>query len=170
MLRVQPPGSQLLAPDMVFQHPVRATAAFGSSFAVLQPERAEGQPQMSQLPTILRDSVGQATTRVSSGRHTPHVLVADANPTSRQEREEHLRAAGARVLTARTGFEAIVKASCQMPDLIVLDESLGEVEVAETARMLTICPVTAQTPVLCLRSRRRVPLRILAGLRRKTLT
>jgi DNA-binding response OmpR family regulator len=98
------------------------------------------------------------------------VLVADADSTSRQEREQHLRSAGARVLTARTGFEAIVKASCHMPDLIVLDESLGEVEVAETARLLTICPVTAQTPVLCLRTRRRVPLRVLAGLRRRTLT
>jgi DNA-binding response OmpR family regulator len=70
---------------------------------------------------------------------------------------------------ARTGFEAIVKASCQMPDLIVLDESLGEVEVAETARLLTICPVTAQTPVLCLRARRKVPLRVLAGLRRRVV-
>jgi DNA-binding response OmpR family regulator len=98
------------------------------------------------------------------------VLIADADASSRVEREQHLRAAGAWVLSARTGFEAIVKASCHMPDLIVLDESLGEVEVAETARLLTVCPVTAQTPVLCLRARRRVPLRILAGLRRRTLT
>jgi DNA-binding response OmpR family regulator len=125
---------------------------------------------MSELPTITRDSVGPSTPRFASGGHTPHVLVADADPTSRQEREQHLRTAGARVLTARTGFEAIVKASCQMPDLIVLDESLGDVEVAETARLLTNCPVTAQTPVLCLRTRRRVPLRVLAGLRRRTLT
>ena len=125
---------------------------------------------MSQFPTTARSSVGLSTPRFSSGGHTPHVLVADADPSSRQEREQHLRSAGARVLTARTGFEAIVKASCHMPDLIVLDESLGEIEVTEIARLLTICPVTAQTPVLCLRARRRVPLRVLAALRRKTLT
>ena len=124
---------------------------------------------MSQLPTSARAAVGQLTPRFHGAAHTPHVLVADADPASRQEREQHLQAAGARVLTARTGFEAIVKASCQMPDLIVLDESLGELEVTETARLLTICPVTAQTPVLCLRARRRVPLRVLAGLRRKSL-
>jgi CheY-like chemotaxis protein len=124
---------------------------------------------MSQMPTIARDSVGPSTPRFASARHTPHVLVADADPTSRQEREQHLQSVGARVLIARTGFEAIVKASCHMPDLIVLDESLGELEVAETARLLTICPVTAQTPLLCLRTRRRVPLRVLAGLRRQTL-
>jgi DNA-binding response OmpR family regulator len=110
-----------------------------------------------------------STPRVTGGTHTPHVLIADADESSRQEREQQLSAAGARVLTARTGFEAIVKASCHLPDLIVLDESLGDVEVAETARLLTICPMTAQTPVLCLRTRRRVPLRVLAGLRRQTL-
>ena len=125
---------------------------------------------MSQMPTSARADVGLSTPRFSNGGRTPHVLVADADPASRQDREQHLRAAGARVLTARTGFEAIVKASCQMPDLIVLDESLGEEEVAETARLLTICPVTAQTPVLCLRTHRRVPLRVLAGLRRQVLT
>jgi DNA-binding response OmpR family regulator len=119
------------------------------------------------MPTSARAAVGAVTPRTPGPGHTPHVLVADANPASRQEREQHLKAAGARVVMARTGFEAIVKASCQMPDLIVLDESLGEVEVAETARLLTICPVTAQTPVLCLRARRKVPLRVLAGLRRR---
>ena len=124
---------------------------------------------MSQMPTAARPSVPTSTSRLAGGCNTPHVLIADADAASRQEREQHLRAAGARVLTARTGFEAIVKASCQLPDLIVLDESLGDVEVAETARLLTICPVTAQTPVLCLRTRRRVPLRVLAGLRRQTL-
>jgi CheY-like chemotaxis protein len=125
---------------------------------------------MPQSPTTARSSVGVSTLRFLNGAHTPNVLIADADSVSRQRREEHLRAAGAQVLTARTGFEAIVKASCHMPDLIVLDESLGDVEVAETARMLTVCPVTAQTPVLCLRTHRRVPLRVLAGLRRQTLT
>lgn len=125
---------------------------------------------MSQLPTTARTLVGQSTPKSAPGSHTPHVLIADADPTSRLEREEHLRAAGARVVLARTGFEAIVKASCQLPDLIVLDASLGDVEVAETARLLTFCPVTAQTPVICLRTRRRVPLRILARLRRQSIT
>jgi CheY-like chemotaxis protein len=125
---------------------------------------------MSQLPTIARTSAGLSTPRLTHGVHTPHVLVADADPVSRQHREQHLRAAGARVVTARTGFEAIVKASCQMPDLIVLDESLGDVEVAETARLLTISSVTAHTPVICLRTHRRVPLRVIAALRRQTVT
>jgi DNA-binding response OmpR family regulator len=122
------------------------------------------------MPTTARTAVGQSTPLSLTGGHTPHVLVAAADQGSRLQREQHLRTSGARVLTARTGFEAIVKASCQLPDLIVLDESLGEMEVAETARLLMACPMTAQVPVLCLRSRRRVPLRILTGLRRQFVT
>ena len=125
---------------------------------------------MSQMPTAARTPVAGSTSQAAAGTHTPHVLVADADPVSRQTREQHLLARGLRVLTARTGFEAIVKASCQMPDLIVLDESLGEVEVKETARLLTICPVTAHTPVLCLPARRRIPSRVLASLRRRIPT
>ena len=125
---------------------------------------------MSQMPTTSRASVDVATPPPPTGAYVPHVLVADADPVSRQEREQQLVARGVHVVTARTGFEAIVKASCQMPDLIVLDESLGEVEVSETARLLMICPVTAQTPVLCLPTRRRVPRRVLATLRRQILT
>jgi DNA-binding response OmpR family regulator len=121
------------------------------------------------MPTTTRTSVGGPTSSPIVGGHTPHVLVAAADAVARQEREQHLSAWGARVVTARTGFEAIVKASCQMPDLIVLDESLGEAEITQTARMLMVCPVTAQTPVLCLRQRRRVPLRILTGLRRQII-
>ena len=124
---------------------------------------------MSQLPTSGRTDDGLSTPRSSGPAHTPRVLIADADPSSREEREQHLRGAGAHVVIARTGFEAIVKASCQMPDLIVLAESLGEIEMAETARLLNICPVTAQTPVLCLRARRRVPLRVLASLRRRVV-
>ena len=125
---------------------------------------------MSQTPTTSRDVVRRQAPGGPIAGHTPYVLVADADQASRAEREQQLRGAGVRVLIARTSFEAIVKAACQLPDLIVLDESLGEVEVTETARLLTICPITAQTPVLRLRARRRVPLRVLAGLRRKTLT
>ena len=124
---------------------------------------------MSQSPTGLRPSVDPSTSRFPATTFMPRVLIADADPASLLDREQHLRAAGAGVLTARTGFEAIVKASCQLPDLIVLDESLGDLEVAETARLLTCCPVTAQTPVLCLRTGRKVPVRLLASLRRQTL-
>ena len=95
-----------------------------------------------------------------------HVLIADANARTRAARVEQLRAAGLRVSMARTSFEAIVKATCYVPDVILLDGSLGEIDAAETGQMLTICPVTSHIPVYRLTPGRPVPQRILAVTRR----
>jgi len=67
---------------------------------------------------------------------------------------------------ARTGFQAIVKASCHVPDLILIDDSLPDIEAAETRRLLTTCPVTAHIPVVRLPRGRRLSRRVLDDLRR----
>jgi CheY-like chemotaxis protein len=106
---------------------------------------------------------------LSSDLAVPHVLVADCDPVTRTERETQLRAAGLRVSVARTGFEAIVKASCHLPDLILLDDSLNDIEPPDTARLLHLCPVTAHIPIVRLARGRRLPRRLLSGLSRATM-
>ena len=93
------------------------------------------------------------------------MLIADGNAESRAAREADLRARGFRVSVARTGFEAIVKASCHLPDLILLDSSSGEIDAATTMQLLTTCPATAHIPVVRLAGGRRVPTRALTSLR-----
>ena len=119
---------------------------------------------MSESATPTRRA-GQAGA-IDASVPPPRVLVADGDDTSRTERERQLRAAGVRVSVARTGFEAIVKASCQVPDLILLDDSLGDIEAAETARLLHTCPVTAHIAIVRHAHGRRVPRRVLSGLSR----
>ena len=97
---------------------------------------------------------------------TGHVLIADGNAESRSRRQSQLRDAGFRVSVARTGFEAIVKASCHVPDLILIDDSLADIEAAETGRLITTCPVTAHIPVIRLSAGRRVPQRVFSRMRR----
>ena len=94
-----------------------------------------------------------------------HVLVADSNAASRQRRQSQLEAAGFRVSVARTGFEAIVKASCHLPDLILIDDSLEDIEADETGRLITTCPVTAHIPIVRMARGRRVPARVFARIR-----
>jgi CheY-like chemotaxis protein len=118
---------------------------------------------VSQTPTNVQ-SVTRPALRLN-GR-IPLVLIADGNAVSRELREAQLRAAGVRVSVARTGFEAIVKASCQVPDVILLDDSLSDIEPAETGRLLTTCPMTAHIPVVRLVRGRRLPRRILTRLSR----
>jgi CheY-like chemotaxis protein len=118
---------------------------------------------MSQTATSVQSATSVATH--VNGR-TPLVLIADGNAVSRELREAQLKAAGIRVSVARTGFEAIVKASCQVPDVILLDDSLSDIEATETGRLLTTCPVTSHIPVVRLLQGRRLPRRILTRLSR----
>ena len=92
-----------------------------------------------------------------SAAKAPHVLIADTNARTLAARAEQLLAAGLKVSQARTSFEAIVKASCHVPDFILLDGSLRELTVADTLRLLTTCPVTAHIPIFQLSPGRRVP-------------
>lgn len=123
---------------------------------------------LSELPTPSARTTRLTPEPIDSGT-APHVLIADCNPASRVAREQQLRTAGFRVSAARTGFEAIVKASCQVPDLILLDESLadGDIETAEVSRLLTTCPVTSHIPIVQLGRRNRMPQRLLSDLRRR---
>jgi CheY-like chemotaxis protein len=92
--------------------------------------------------------------------------VADGNDRSREARRAQLTAAGFRVLVARTGFEAIVKATCHVPNLILLDDALSGIDSTDTGRLLTTCPVTSHIPVVRLLPGRRVPQRAILRVRR----
>ena len=118
---------------------------------------------MSQLRT--NDEAIVRTPTASSASCAGHVLVADGNAASRERRQMQLEAAGYRVSVARTGFEAIVKATCHVPDLILIDESIADIEPAETGRLITTCPVTAHIPVVRVPRGRRVPARVFARIR-----
>ena len=121
---------------------------------------------MSRLATDRQSVVRGPTTPVDSSATAPHVLIADGDERTRVAREHQLRMAGFRVSVARTGFEAIVKASCQVPDYILLDDSLADIEATETGRLLTTCPVTSHIPVVRLLHGRGLPQRMLSRLRR----
>ena len=120
---------------------------------------------MSDSPTTTTPVVHLVTAHAEPDGQR-HILIADPNDQSRDRRRSKLRESGYDVTVARTGFEAIVKASCHVPDLVLLDGALGDVEVAETARLLATCPVTAHIPVVRLGTGRRLLRRVLTHLRR----
>ena len=89
----------------------------------------------------------------------PLVLIADANGRSRVRRAHQLEDRGFRVAVARTGFETIVKASCHLPDIILVG-SLGDQAVEETTELLSTCPATAHIPIVRLEYGGRLPRRL----------
>jgi CheY-like chemotaxis protein len=110
------------------------------------------------LQTVTAETADAADS--TSSMALPLVLVADADSSSRLRRTRQLERRGFRVAVARTPFEAIVKASCRLPDLIVVDGSLGEDGAQETAELLARCPATAHIPVVRLSAGRRLPVRL----------
>lgn len=109
---------------------------------------------MSELQTVTPENslpaamATSATSAASLALALPLVLIADADAASRLDRSRHFEGRGYRVAVARTPFETIVKASCHLPDLIVVDSSLGEDDVKETTELLATCPATAHIPVV----------------------
>jgi len=110
---------------------------------------------MSEVQT--ETSSRRVTDTDASPVAVPLVLVADANRVSRARRARQLEARGYRVCVARTPFETIVKASCHLPDVILVDASLGEHDIESTTTLLSTCPATAHIPVVRLAAGRRLP-------------
>ena len=77
----------------------------------------------------------------------PHILLADGNLTRREQYRVELIAAGFRVSVAATGFETVVKASYHLPDAVVIGDWLEGLDGSESARLIAMCPATAQIPV-----------------------
>ena len=119
-------------------------------------------PNMSELQTSASVSLTLPESD-SAAPAIPLLLIADANATSRTRRARQLEARGFRVSVARTWFEAIVKASCHLPDLIFVDQSLGDEDAAGAAELLATCPATAHIPVVRLGPGRRLPTRMLSA-------
>ena len=110
---------------------------------------------MSDLQTARVDSTDQQPV---SSIGLPLVLVVDPDGSSRARRADQLESRGFRVAVARTSFEAIVKASCLVPDLILMAASL----VQDTAELIATCPMTSHIPIVRLSAGRRVPPRVFA--------
>jgi CheY-like chemotaxis protein len=118
---------------------------------------------MSELQTVETANLLGRSTPASIG--LPLVLVADADAGARTRRTRQLEQRGFRVAVSRTVFETIVKASCHLPDLILVGASLGESEARETTELLSTCPATAHIPIVQLSRGRRIPIRISAAAR-----
>ena len=63
-------------------------------------------------------------------------------------------------------YRKVLETGGPFPDLILIDDSLADIEAAETGRLITTCPVTAHIPIVRIAAGRRVPPRVFTRLRR----
>jgi len=81
------------------------------------------------------------------------ILVVDDEPEAVELVQFNLQTAGFSVATAATGAEALKKARTVMPDLIVLDVMLPELDGFEICKLLRRDPATSGVPILLLTAR-----------------
>jgi CheY-like chemotaxis protein len=90
-------------------------------------------------------------TRVTSGTpDRPLVLIVDDNEQNRKLARDVLRSAGFRTLAAASGAEAIALADEQLPDVVLLDLRLPDLDGVDVARALRDRARTHRIPVVAL--------------------
>lgn len=83
----------------------------------------------------------------------PRILVVDDEPDTLDLIEFNLRGAGYDVSTSDNGSEALQKARRVLPDLIILDLMLPELDGLEVCKILRVDPATREIPILMLTAR-----------------
>lgn len=78
----------------------------------------------------------------------PLVLIVDDNDRNRKLARDVLGFAGFRTLGAATAAEGIALASEQLPDVILMDLRLPDLDGAEAVRRLRVGPRTSRIPVV----------------------
>lgn len=91
-----------------------------------------------------------ATGRQPADRGDLSVLIVDDNVKNRKLATEVLRGAGIRTFEAPTGAEAIALAAERLPDVILMDLQLPDMEGTDAVRRLGEDPRTARIPVVVL--------------------
>jgi two-component system cell cycle response regulator DivK len=81
---------------------------------------------------------------------TPLVLIVDDNEKNLRLARDVLRNAGFRTLEAATGAEGVALAAEQLPDVILMDIRLPDMDGTDAARALGADARTARIPVVAL--------------------
>jgi len=87
---------------------------------------------------------------LSEWRVKPRILVVDDEPEAVELVEFNLKQAGFDVISAADGVEALKKARSVLPELIILDVMLPEVDGMEICKMLRRDKGTAKIPIIML--------------------
>ncbi len=78
----------------------------------------------------------------------PLVLIVDDNAANRRLAVDVLRASGSRTVEATRAAEALSCASAQLPDVILMDLRLPDLDGTDALRTLRAEPLTASIPVV----------------------
>lgn len=119
----------------------------GSRFDVTLPWDPDAQ-SAEQIPQE-EDSPDEANLQ-SPLPNQPRVLLVEDNESNMEMLSTYLRIKGCKVLTARNGVEAIAVAEERLPDVILMDVQMPEMDGLEATRLLRQNAALRLTPIIAL--------------------
>lgn len=81
------------------------------------------------------------------------VLVVDDSTTDLKHLEEICSGAGYAVITAKSGVEAVKKANSELPDAVLLDVIMSDMNGFQVCRLLTSNEATQHIPIVLVSSK-----------------
>jgi signal transduction histidine kinase/ActR/RegA family two-component response regulator len=133
----------------------RMTELHGGSVA-LTSEVGQGSRFTVSLPWDPEDSFGRKATMATLTTAVPHaaagkvILLAEDNEIFIETVGDYLTAKGYRLMVARNGREAIEQAVVMLPDLILMDIQMPEMDGLQAMTRLRAETATAVTPIVAL--------------------
>jgi two-component system, cell cycle response regulator len=91
--------------------------------------------------------------REQTAASSPIILVADDEPVNRALIQRRLEREGYHVLTARDGSEAVEQALASLPDLVILDVMMPEMDGMDACRLIKETEATRDIPIIFLSAR-----------------
>ena len=131
---------------------VQSEIGKGSTFSFSFPVSAESvlveKVDLNTLIQRLKDHV--VTISRPSGATAKVVLIVDDDPSIRELLRQELQAEGYGVLEADNGLEGLTMAKTSLPDLIILDVMMPQMNGFDVAAVLRNDPVTMRIPIVIL--------------------
>ena len=123
-------------------------AAPAASLASLEEKERAVFETLAGAPIVTQAPASPAASRVPAVEEVQTILAVDDDDTILRLMEQILQQKRYRVLTARTGREALAKVRESMPDLVILDGMLPEVHGFEICRQLKTSERFRHIPVI----------------------
>lgn len=129
---------------------VQSRPGKGSVFTLVLPTLYIGRPEAAQITAAVTPLEPLAREAPGAQRESSLILVVEDNEIAVLQIRSVLEESGCTVAVARGGAEAMVIMAGQVPDLVILDLMMPDVDGFQVLEQIRSRPLTARLPVLVL--------------------
>jgi len=122
----------------------------GSRFSIILPWNQPTQPGVDTQIAQLKESAEAAQAPKEGSARRAKILLAEDHEANQMMLREYLQDQGFEVISAGNGLEALAKAAEALPDLILMDIQMPEMDGLEATKRLRADLRFASTPIIAL--------------------